>query len=58
MPLHEWIPAFFAATGDCGNIDWQFVGLSMPGWMEIVFGLYAISFLLVVPFILWSLVKK
>lgn len=58
MPLHEWVPAFFAATGDCGSIDWQFVGLSMPGWMEVIFALYAISFLVILPFILWSLVKK
>ncbi|TMP27361.1 disulfide bond formation protein DsbB [Pseudoalteromonas rubra] len=45
MPLHEWLPAFFAATGDCGNIDWFFAGLSMPGWMEVIFALYSISFI-------------
>ena len=32
-PLHEWIPALFAAAGDCGNISWQFLGHSMPQWM-------------------------
>lgn len=37
MPLHEWLPSFFAATGDCGNIDWQFMNLSMPAWMEVIF---------------------
>ena len=58
MPLHEWIPLFFAATGDCGSIDWQFAGFSMPGWMEIIFALYAFSFLIFTPFILWSLMKK
>lgn len=40
MPLHEWIPAFFQATGSCDNIDWQFLGLSMPAWMEVVFMLF------------------
>jgi disulfide bond formation protein DsbB len=45
MPLHEWIPAFFAATGDCGNIDWSFMSLSMPGWMEIIFAFYSVSFI-------------
>lgn len=41
-PLHEWIPALFAATGDCGNIDWQFLGYSMPQWMIAVFAIYAV----------------
>jgi disulfide bond formation protein DsbB len=43
LQLHEWIPSFFAATGDCGNIDWQFVGYSMPQWMIVIFGLYSLT---------------
>ena len=45
MPLHEWIPSFFAAPGDCGEISWQFLDLSMPVWMQIIFGIY--SFILI-----------
>ncbi|MBQ4831742.1 disulfide bond formation protein DsbB [Pseudoalteromonas sp. MMG010] len=37
MPLHHWQPWFFEATGDCGNIDWVFMTLSMPQWMQIIF---------------------
>ena len=48
MPLHEWIPSFFAATGDCGNIDWQFASLSMPAWMEVIFAAYSLVFIAVV----------
>ncbi|WP_372760272.1 disulfide bond formation protein DsbB [Pseudoalteromonas sp.] len=48
MPLHEWLPSFFAATGDCGNIDWQFVGLSMPAWMEIIFAVVTGALFIVV----------
>lgn len=48
MPLHEWIPQFFQATGDCGNIDWQFIGLSMPAWMEIIFALFTLTLLILV----------
>lgn len=48
VPLHEWMPQFFAATGDCGNIDWQFLGLSMPAWMEIIFGLFSLVLIVVV----------
>ncbi|MCF6434618.1 disulfide bond formation protein DsbB [Pseudoalteromonas sp. MMG022] len=47
MPVHEWFPAFFAATGDCGNIDWSFLSLSMPGWMEVIFAFYSLSFIAV-----------
>lgn len=41
-PLHEWLPQIFAATGDCGNIDWSFMDISMPQWMIIVFGIYTV----------------
>ncbi len=47
MPLHEWIPSFFAATGDCGAISWQFLGLSMPGWMQVIFAFYSVLALVV-----------
>ncbi|REL29992.1 disulfide bond formation protein DsbB [Thalassotalea euphylliae] len=39
-PLHEWLPALFEATGDCGEISWQFLGYSMPQWMVVVYGVY------------------
>lgn len=47
MPLHNWLPNIFAATGDCGNIDWQFMDMSMPQWMIVVFGAYTIAFVIV-----------
>ena len=43
-PLHEWIPFLFDATGDCGDINWQFLGYSMPQWMIVVYGLYTLGF--------------
>ncbi|WP_438863537.1 disulfide bond formation protein DsbB [Neptunicella sp.] len=43
LPLHEWIPQIFAATGDCGDIDWQFMQLSMPQWMMAIFAFYAVT---------------
>ena len=42
-PLHEWIPALFAATGDCGEISWQFLGYSMPQWMVVIYGAYTFA---------------
>ncbi len=43
-PLHEWLPALFAATGDCGEINWQFLDYSMPQWMIVVYGIYTVLF--------------
>lgn len=47
-PLHEWLPFLFEATGDCGDINWQFLGYSMPQWMIVVYGLYTMAFVLVI----------
>lgn len=47
LPLHQWMPWFFEVTGDCGNISWQFLGLSMPGWMQVIFAI-ATTVLLIV----------
>lgn len=55
MPLHEWIPSFFAAPGDCGEISWQFLDLSMPYWMQVIFGIYS---LILITVILTNLLKK
>jgi disulfide bond formation protein DsbB len=46
-PLHEWIPFLFEATGDCGEISWQFLGYSMPQWMIVVYGVYTLAFTVV-----------
>jgi protein dithiol:quinone oxidoreductase len=43
MPLHEWFPGFFAAPGMCGDIAWQFAGLSMPQWLQVIFAGYAVT---------------
>lgn len=39
-PLHEWLPVLFEASGDCGEISWQFLGLNMPQWMVVSFAIY------------------
>jgi len=46
-PLHEWIPFLFEATGDCGEINWQFLSYSMPQWMIVVYGVYTLAFTIV-----------
>jgi disulfide bond formation protein DsbB len=48
MPLHEWLPAIFGATGDCSENRWQFVGMGMASWMQIVFSIYLLILVVVV----------
>ncbi|MCL5050023.1 MAG: disulfide bond formation protein B [Firmicutes bacterium] len=36
-PLHYWLPQVFDAGGLCGEIDWQWAGLSMPQWLFVIF---------------------
>jgi|TARA_B110000091_G_C13711618_1_gene430731 disulfide bond formation protein DsbB len=40
LPLHQWLPWLFEATGDCGDINWQFFGYSMPQMMIVIYTLY------------------
>lgn len=42
LPLHTMLPAIFEARGTCGDIDWAFLGLSMPYWMMIIFAGYSV----------------
>ena len=32
MPLQEVVQRVFTPSGECAKIDWQWLGLSMPGW--------------------------
>ncbi|MCW8108347.1 disulfide bond formation protein DsbB [Alteromonas ponticola] len=49
-PLHEWLPAVFAAKGDCLEDSWRFMDKGMAEWMMIIFAVYfvmCITFLLI-----------
>ncbi|HHI76833.1 MAG TPA: disulfide bond formation protein DsbB [Gammaproteobacteria bacterium] len=47
-PLDAWWPAVFQPTGFCEEILWSFLGLSMPGWMAVIYGLHLLAWLVVV----------
>ncbi|MCG6389760.1 disulfide bond formation protein DsbB [Vibrio fluvialis] len=36
-PLNQWFPWMFEAYGDCSKVVWQFLSLSMPQWLVIIF---------------------
>lgn len=44
LPLHEWIPAIFAAPGSCTDNSWLFLDLGMAEWMRIIFAIYVALF--------------
>ena len=37
FPLSEALGMIFQGSGECAEIHWQFLGLSMPGWTSIWF---------------------
>ena len=36
FPVLEVIRRVMTGGGECGNIDWKFLGVSMPGWVLIL----------------------
>ena len=44
FPFSDALKMIFSGSGECADIDWLFLGLSMPAWMLIAFsGLGAIA---------------
>lgn len=37
LPIAAWWPGMFEANGDCTNIDWEFLTLTIPDWSLIAF---------------------
>ncbi len=37
FPLMETIQMVFTASGECAEVSWRLLGLSMPGWVLICF---------------------
>jgi disulfide bond formation protein DsbB len=38
MPVTEVVSKVLTGSGECGKIDWSFLGLSMPWWVAISLG--------------------
>lgn len=52
-PLNKWVPWMFEANGDCAKVVWQFLTLSMPQWLVIIFAgnLIALAFIVIAQFV-------
>lgn len=37
LPIAEWWPGMFEANGDCANVDWKLLSLTIPDWSLIAF---------------------
>ena len=37
FPLNEALKKAFTGSGDCGEINWTFLGITMPGWTLICY---------------------
>ena len=43
--MSEWLPILLKGDGNCAEVQWTFLGLSIPGWMLVCFvvlGLFAL----------------
>jgi protein dithiol:quinone oxidoreductase len=37
FPLSDALGLIFKGSGECAKVDWSFLGLSMPGWVLLIF---------------------
>lgn len=42
LPLSRAWPAIFRGTGECSEVGWKFVGLSIPEWALVWFVIFAV----------------
>jgi len=47
-PLDQWWPEVFLPTGLCGDVQWVFLGWTMPQWMMVVYALYLLAWVAIV----------
>lgn len=43
FPLNKTLSMVFTGSGECANVDWSFLGLSMPAWTLICYVLLAVG---------------
>ncbi|MEL7298332.1 MAG: disulfide bond formation protein B, partial [Pseudomonadota bacterium] len=46
LPLLTVVREVLTASGECANISWEFLGLSMPAWVAIMMSLLTVMVLL------------
>jgi disulfide bond formation protein DsbB len=46
FPLQRALPMIFRGAGDCSQVDWTFLGLSIANWSFIAFTVFAVLLLI------------
>ena len=41
-PLQDFITKVLSGSGECAEVSWRFMGLSMPAWLVVVFSAYLV----------------
>jgi disulfide bond formation protein DsbB len=57
-PLDKMFPFYFEASGPCGDVDWSFLGVSMPGWVNAASTTFIIVFACYVSLSMFHFCKK
>lgn len=57
LKLDEWFPSIFQPSGFCDEIQWEFIGLSMPQWMIIIMTGYLMILILFITFDIRALIQ-
>ena len=50
LSIANWWPSMFEANGDCADVKWEFMSLTIPDWSAIFF----ILFLIIAVYILFT----
>lgn len=48
FPLAEALSLVFRGSGECADVQWVFLGLSIPGWTVVIFTAFTISGVLLI----------
>jgi len=46
FPLMEALTLLFKGDGNCADVVWSFLGLSIPGWTFVLFSLFSLGFIM------------
>ncbi|ART81251.1 disulfide bond formation protein B [Oceanisphaera profunda] len=58
LPLERLLPSVFFPSGDCADVSWSWLGLSMPQWLLGIFAVLAALALLFIVVRLVGAVKR
>ena len=43
LPLARGLPMLFRGSGDCSQVEWTFLGLSIAGWSLVWFAIFVVT---------------